>query len=30
LEHCIDFAAARIPEAEAHLRPDVQDILRGK
>jgi hypothetical protein len=30
IEHCIEWANERIEGAEAQLRPDVNDILRGK
>lgn len=30
IEHCIDYAAQRVYQAEADLRPKVHEILRGK
>lgn len=30
IEHCIDYAAQRVYQAEAELRPKVHEILRGK
>ena len=30
IEHCVDYAAQKVYQAEAELRPQINDILRGK